>query len=364
MHKFLPIILLLHLQQSLSFRVFLLNEERKISLPIDVKNETKDEIEKNLLAVLGINTIPDDILNSDNFSKKYMEYIFKNEQDMLYDISSPDEVISFQPQEIISNNKKSIFLFDDYNLFKYSNTFVTAELRIIFNEEIKELGWLSANIKKNDEDILIDTVDRPQLKNTYIFNITSIVFQWLKSTDSDKIIFFDYNGKNLEKYGNYKVICMASLLYTTNERQSTFIKEERSIHRFKRSIIDKELSENFDTTFSFKTHNPFRNYPRCQLHKLFIEFKDLGWDRWVIAPRGYEASYCDGSCTFPLNSNMNTTNHAIITTLLHIIDPTRTEPAKCAPTKLKPMKILFIDDNSNVVIKRYQAMMVMECGCH
>ena len=33
---------------------------------------------------------------------------------------------------------------------------------------------------------------------------------------------------------------------------------------------------------------------------------------WIIAPDGYEAYYCHGECSFPLNSHMNATNHAIV----------------------------------------------------
>lgn len=37
---------------------------------------------------------------------------------------------------------------------------------------------------------------------------------------------------------------------------------------------------------------------------------------WIIAPEGYAAYYCEGECAFPLNSDMNATNHAIVQTLV------------------------------------------------
>lgn len=39
---------------------------------------------------------------------------------------------------------------------------------------------------------------------------------------------------------------------------------------------------------------------------------------WIIAPEGYAAYYCEGECSFPLNSYMNATNHAIVQTLVSV----------------------------------------------
>ncbi|VDO49738.1 unnamed protein product [Haemonchus placei] len=86
---------------------------------------------------------------------------------------------------------------------------------------------------------------------------------------------------------------------------------------------------------------------------------------WVIAPEGYSTNFCAGACSSdsPMHSKMNATNHAIVQTLVHLLDPKRAEEAKCAPIQLSPTKILFIDNHGNVVMRRYQDMTVQECGC-
>ncbi|XP_007451394.1 PREDICTED: bone morphogenetic protein 8B-like, partial [Lipotes vexillifer] len=53
----------------------------------------------------------------------------------------------------------------------------------------------------------------------------------------------------------------------------------------------------------------------CRRHELYVSFRDLGWLDWVIAPQGYSAYYCEGECSFPLDSCMNATNHAILQSL-------------------------------------------------
>ncbi|XP_078254612.1 growth/differentiation factor 6-A [Rhinoraja longicauda] len=102
---------------------------------------------------------------------------------------------------------------------------------------------------------------------------------------------------------------------------------------------------------------------RCSKKPLHVNFKELGWDDWVIAPLDYEAYHCEGVCDFPLRSHLEPTNHAIIQTLMNSMDPNSTPPSCCVPTKLTPISILYIDAGNNVVYKQYEDMVVESCGC-
>lgn len=102
----------------------------------------------------------------------------------------------------------------------------------------------------------------------------------------------------------------------------------------------------------------------CKKHELYVSFRDLGWQDWIIAPEGYAAFYCDGECSFPLNAHMNATNHAIVQTLVHLMFPDNVPKPCCAPTKLNAISVLYFDDNSNVILKKYRNMVVRSCGCH
>ncbi|CAL8337442.1 unnamed protein product [Merluccius merluccius] len=102
----------------------------------------------------------------------------------------------------------------------------------------------------------------------------------------------------------------------------------------------------------------------CKKHELYVSFRDLGWQDWIIAPEGYAAYYCDGECAFPLNSYMNATNHAIVQTLVHFINPETVPKPCCAPTQLHGISVLYFDDSSNVILKKYRNMVVRACGCH
>ncbi|XP_060909110.1 protein DVR-1 [Labrus mixtus] len=110
-------------------------------------------------------------------------------------------------------------------------------------------------------------------------------------------------------------------------------------------------------------HLPVTPSNVCKARRLFIDFKDVGWQDWIIAPQGYMANYCNGECPFPLSESLNGTNHAILQTLVHSLDPHGTPQPCCVPIRLSPISMLYYDNNDNVVLRHYQDMVVDECGC-
>ncbi|XP_077436418.1 protein DVR-1 [Vanacampus margaritifer] len=101
----------------------------------------------------------------------------------------------------------------------------------------------------------------------------------------------------------------------------------------------------------------------CKARRLYVDFKDVGWQDWIIAPQGYVANYCHGECPFPLSDSLNSTNHAILQTLVHSLDPGSTPQPCCVPVRFSPISMLYYDNNDNVVLRHYQDMVVDECGC-
>ncbi|XP_051540708.1 bone morphogenetic protein 10-like [Myxocyprinus asiaticus] len=102
----------------------------------------------------------------------------------------------------------------------------------------------------------------------------------------------------------------------------------------------------------------------CKRAELYVDFKDIGWDSWVVTPAGYQAYTCRGVCNYPLAPEVTPTKHAIIQTLLNLKSPQRASQACCVPTKLEPISLLYENKNGVVVLKhKYEGMVVMECGC-
>lgn len=101
----------------------------------------------------------------------------------------------------------------------------------------------------------------------------------------------------------------------------------------------------------------------CRRHSLYVDFSDVGWNDWIVAPPGYQAYFCQGECPFPLTDHMNTTNHAIVQTLVNSVNQLVVPRACCVPTELSPISMLYVDENDKVVLKSYQDMVVEGCGC-
>lgn len=103
----------------------------------------------------------------------------------------------------------------------------------------------------------------------------------------------------------------------------------------------------------------------CKRTPLFVDFKDIGWDTWIIQPLGYEAYECNGVCNPPMTSEVSPTKHAIVQTLLSIKSPERASRACCVPTKLEPISLLYHDNDNGVITfnHKYEGMVVAECGC-
>ncbi|XP_016956741.1 protein decapentaplegic isoform X2 [Drosophila biarmipes] len=101
----------------------------------------------------------------------------------------------------------------------------------------------------------------------------------------------------------------------------------------------------------------------CRRHSLYVDFSDVGWDDWIVAPLGYDAYYCHGKCPFPLADHFNSTNHAVVQTLVNNMNPGKVPKACCVPTQLDSVAMLYLNDQSTVVLKNYQEMTVVGCGC-
>ncbi|XP_033850152.3 bone morphogenetic protein 16 [Acipenser ruthenus] len=101
---------------------------------------------------------------------------------------------------------------------------------------------------------------------------------------------------------------------------------------------------------------------RCKRHPLFVDFKDVGWNRWIVAPSGYHAYYCQGECRFPLADHMNSSSHAMVQTLVNSVNH-KVPRACCVPTELSSIAMLYLDQHDRVVLKNYQDMVVESCGC-
>ncbi|KAE8618762.1 hypothetical protein XENTR_v10009491 [Xenopus tropicalis] len=101
----------------------------------------------------------------------------------------------------------------------------------------------------------------------------------------------------------------------------------------------------------------------CKKTPLYIDFGEIGWNSWIIAPQGYEAYECRGVCSYPLTEHVTPTKHAIVQTLVHMKNAQKASKACCVATKLDPISILYLDAGVVTYKFKYEGMVVAECGC-
>ncbi|KAM4807856.1 growth/differentiation factor 3-like [Rhinophrynus dorsalis] len=251
-------------------------------------------------------------------------------------------------------------LFFDLSIIEKKEQLTLGQLEIKFKHntyhgqqfQLRLYRILQMSLKKMRENkmnrkLLVTQSFRLLHKSLY-FNLTKLTEDWTNSEKNMGLVLEIFVDGDANRANSYSAMC-------------------EPIHSF---IHTSLLTVSLDPT-SCKTPRAKRNAPSsmptpsniCKKRRLYIDFKDVGWQNWVIAPRGYMANYCHGECPYPLTEMLRGTNHAVLQTLVHSIEPESTPLPCCAPTKLSPISMLYYDNNDNVVLRHYEDMVVDECGC-
>lgn len=129
----------------------------------------------------------------------------------------------------------------------------------------------------------------------------------------------------------------------------------------------------------------------CSRRNLRVDFADIGWSEWVMAPKAFDAYYCAGMCGFPIPrvraeppptapphlfvqpltcfcfcslQVVRPSNHATIQSIVRAVGIISGIPEPCCvPEKMAPLAVLFQDDSRNPVLKVYPDMSVQSCSC-
>ncbi|MEQ2214237.1 hypothetical protein XENOCAPTIV_026170 [Xenoophorus captivus] len=105
----------------------------------------------------------------------------------------------------------------------------------------------------------------------------------------------------------------------------------------------------------------------CCKRQFYVNFKDIGWSDWIIAPPGYHANYCEGDCPFHVASIAGSTLSFHSTVISHYrmkgYSPFQNLRSCCVPTRLRAMSMLYYNEEQKIIKKDIQNMIVEECGC-
>ena len=100
----------------------------------------------------------------------------------------------------------------------------------------------------------------------------------------------------------------------------------------------------------------------CARYSMFVDFKVIGWEEWIIAPRGYDAHLCYGECSLPFVKESNSSNHVTTQSLTNKVKSDIVPPPCCVPTEFAPITMIYKEGNTSI-LKIYEDMIVTSCGC-
>nr|VZI10950.1 unnamed protein product [Spirometra erinaceieuropaei] len=106
---------------------------------------------------------------------------------------------------------------------------------------------------------------------------------------------------------------------------------------------------------------------KCCTQYFQLNFKDLGWHKWIVHPKFVEPNYCRGSCQVSEHTN---TPHS---QMMHIYrqqnyprlsDVQREAMLSCChPTKMASMTLLYLDKDKQIQMNTLHNIIVRECRC-
>lgn len=270
------------------------------------------------------------------------------------------DLSDIHPRDIVMNAELRLFQ-EKQNLEWSEYTIALYQVLLDYNGE-KELEYVDAvNTTLNNEGWLV-------------FNVSGPVNTWIAMPSSNRGLYISVHAvsKSYHEISPEDIGVMSLPVPDKEDKQPflvAFIKSnniEQKVNHRRTARDTRRKKSDVDVSYPPNPFTPESAYTlrSCQIQTLYVNFKDLNWHEWIIAPDGYAAFYCSGLCDFPLNAHMNATNHAIVQTLVHLIDPFEVPKPYCAPTKLGPIAVLYYLEDSNVILKKYKNMIVKSCGCH
>uniref|UniRef100_A0A8C6WMC5 Growth differentiation factor 2 n=1 Tax=Neogobius melanostomus TaxID=47308 RepID=A0A8C6WMC5_9GOBI len=306
-------------------------------------------------------------------------------------IPQSDVIRSFTLQDITQNvangNRRKHRLMFNITIPSYEKI-TAAELQLFFQPETR------ANISSHSfrGTVKVYEVDTTQLvfgkevssvdSMWETFDVTTSIQSWIKS--GSEVSGFDvvvetedcikYTGDCFTMSGSVGDNTSAALIvfsdYFGSRRQEAKKELKEMIIHEEESILhsDSVWEKNKLPMETNEAQHPRRKKRKaereyCRRTSLKVNFKDIGWDSWIVAPPEYDAFECRGLCYHPLTDESTPSKHALIQTLMNIRNPKKANMACCVPIKLDPITVMYQENGRLTIRYMYEEMKVAECGC-
>ncbi|CAM1325158.1 GDF15 (predicted) [Pycnogonum litorale] len=144
-------------------------------------------------------------------------------------------------------------------------------------------------------------------------------------------------------------------LYANEVRNRQLIRDKRSWLTKKIRGRRRRRRNNADCTTG-------KSSSKCCRYHLWVSFKEIGWDSWIVSPEGFDAYYCTGKCPGKFKP-ANT--HTLVQTAMRKKTNVHLPKPCCVPKKLTPLSLYHYDDSDppELVLTTHKGMIVKSCAC-
>ncbi|KAG1930163.1 inhibin beta B chain [Pimephales promelas] len=103
----------------------------------------------------------------------------------------------------------------------------------------------------------------------------------------------------------------------------------------------------------------------CCKKDLYIKFRDIQWQDWIIAPEGYHMNYCMGQCPQHLSGSPGIASsfHATVFSQLKANGIQTAVSSCCVPIQRRPLSMVYFNSQHTIVKTDVPDMIVESCGC-
>ena len=267
-----------------------------------------------------------------------------------------------------------------------SETIRKAELHLFKKGEDKAGKQIKARIDAHWRKTSSSRIRRSLVKEKYLnmtssewekFDVTWVVKEWLEMPLKESKFVLTMNGQKPTEDGAIIVNKKSPKLSVREwEQQRPFLvieSREAGMKRERRAV--RNVMGSRGNRRGGRAGGRFGNKNRarklhekakvemCRRRSFYLDFQRINWSKQIVSPMGFDMYFCQGTCPKPLGPHMNTTNHAVIQNQVNSFDPTLVPPPCCVPTTLGDQSFLYINPNNQIVMKTYEDIVVVGCGC-
>lgn len=310
-------------------------------------------------------------------------------------LQSMDLTFNVDRVSAMEQNLKSILLYSVSKSFSSFNISCSCSLEILDHEVTSPIcpiaqHFFQFQLRRRQRWVEIDVTSflQPFLSNDkqkihLTFNLTCLhnqpyafgmerPFKISRSPPCLLLYLNDNSHKAYHRRKNLQVVD-APTWYETGGMLSNFIEDSggdwplRQVSRHRRGedrvIEEEQMGVSHTYNFSEYIKQLVYHQHECDLHKFRLQFSQLNWDKWILAPHHYSPDYCKGECPRVAGHRYGSPVHTVVQNIIfEKLDSTIPRPS-CIPSEYRPMSVLIIEPDNSIVYKEYQDMIATKCTC-